>query len=100
VNCGCTLVSDGKQNLTAVSAKTAPVVNLNPNFASQLTRNAWLDLDAKIPAQLRSTYLPNIWKASTLNGKSFAFLVSHHQGDIYKFIEARVLVSLRQLMQN
>lgn len=59
--------------LTAVSAKTAPdVVNLNPDFASQLaTRNAWLDLDTKVPADVRSTYLPNIWKASTLNGKSF-----------------------------
>ena len=59
--------------LTAVSAKTAPdVVNLNPDFASQLaTRNAWLDLDANVPADVRSTYLPNIWKASTLNGKSF-----------------------------
>lgn len=59
--------------LTAVSAKTAPdVVNLNPDFASALAgRNAWLDLDAKVPADVRSTYLPNIWKASTLNGKSF-----------------------------
>ena len=59
--------------LTAVSAKTPPdVVNLNPGFASQLAgRNAWLDLDAKIPADVRSSYLPNIWKASTLNGKSF-----------------------------
>lgn len=59
--------------LTAVSAKTAPdVVNLNPDFASQLaTRNAWLDLNPKVPASVRSTYLPNIWKASTLNDKSF-----------------------------
>lgn len=59
--------------LTAVSAKTAPdVVNLNPDFASQLaTRNAWLEVDTKVPAQVRSTYLPNIWKASTLDGKSF-----------------------------
>ncbi|MBD2436091.1 sugar ABC transporter substrate-binding protein [Nostoc sp. FACHB-110] len=59
--------------LTAVSAKTPPdVVNLNPDFASQLAgRNAWLDLDTNIPQQVRSTYLPNIWKASTLNGKSF-----------------------------
>ena len=59
--------------LTAVSAKTAPdVVNLNPDFASALAgRNAWLDLDAKVPDNVRSTYLPNIWKASTLNGKSF-----------------------------
>ncbi|WP_413172832.1 ABC transporter substrate-binding protein [Anabaena azotica] len=59
--------------LTAVSAKTPPdVVNLNPDFASQLAgRNAWLDLDAKIPNEVRSSYLPNIWQASTLNGKSF-----------------------------
>jgi putative chitobiose transport system substrate-binding protein len=59
--------------LTAVSANTPPdVVNLNPDFASQLAgRNAWLDLDAKIPNEVRSSYLPNIWKASTLNGKSF-----------------------------
>jgi putative chitobiose transport system substrate-binding protein len=59
--------------LTAVSAKTPPdVVNLNPDFASQLAgRNAWLDLDGKVSEQVRSSYLPNIWKASTLNGKSF-----------------------------
>ena len=59
--------------LTAVSAKTPPdVVNLNPDFASQLAgRNAWLNLDAKVPNEVRSSYLPNIWKSSTLNGKSF-----------------------------
>ena len=59
--------------LTAVAAKTAPdIVNLNPDFASVLAaRNAWLDLDNKVPSDVRSTYLPNIWKASTLNGKSF-----------------------------
>ena len=59
--------------LTAVAAKSAPdVVNLNPNFATQLAaRNAWLDLDAKIPAEVRQQYLSNIWQSSTLNGKSF-----------------------------
>ena len=59
--------------LTAVSAKTPPdVVNLNPDFASQLAgKNAWLDLDNKVSNQVRSSYLPNIWQASTLNGKSF-----------------------------
>jgi putative chitobiose transport system substrate-binding protein len=30
-----------------------------------------LNLDAKVPNEVRSFYLPNIWKASTLNGKSF-----------------------------
>lgn len=59
--------------LGAVSAKTPPdVVNLNPDFASLLAgRNAWLDLDSRIPEQVRSTYLPNIWKAGVLDGKSF-----------------------------
>ncbi len=59
--------------LTAVSAKTAPdVVNLNPNFASQLaTRNAWLDLKTKVSPEVKQQYLPNIWKASTIDGKSF-----------------------------
>lgn len=59
--------------LTAVSAKTAPdVVNLNPNFASQLaSRNAWMELDAKVSEPDRKQYLPKIWKASTLNEKSF-----------------------------
>jgi putative chitobiose transport system substrate-binding protein len=59
--------------LTAVSSQTAPdVVNLNPDFAAQLAgRNAWLDLDNKVDPKTRSEYLPNIWKASTLNGKTF-----------------------------
>ena len=59
--------------LGAVSAKTPPdVVNLNPDFASLLAgRNAWLDLDSRIPEQVRSTYLPNIWKSGVLDGKSF-----------------------------
>jgi putative chitobiose transport system substrate-binding protein len=59
--------------LTAVSAKTAPdVVNLNPDFASQLaSRNAWLNLDTKVPASVQQQYLPNIWKASTIDEKSF-----------------------------
>ncbi|MEB3338552.1 MAG: sugar ABC transporter substrate-binding protein [Leptolyngbyaceae bacterium] len=59
--------------LTAVSAKTAPdVVNLNPDFASQLAaRNAWLTLDDKIAPEVRQEYLPRIWQASTLDGKSF-----------------------------
>lgn len=59
--------------LTAVSAKTAPdVVNLNPGFATQLAaRNAWLDLDTKVPEAVRKQYLPNIWKDNTLNNKSF-----------------------------
>ncbi|NJN49285.1 MAG: extracellular solute-binding protein, partial [Alkalinema sp. RL_2_19] len=54
--------------LTAVVAKTPPdVVNLNPNFASQLAgRGAWLPLDDRIPAAVQAQYLPKIWQASRL----------------------------------
>lgn len=54
--------------LTAVSAKSAPdVVNLNPNFATQLaTRNAWLNLAAEIPLKVQEQYLPKIWQANQL----------------------------------
>lgn len=59
--------------LTAVAGRTVPdVVNLNPSFASQLAaRGAWLDLDGKVPADVQQQYLPKIWQASVLNGKSF-----------------------------
>lgn len=59
--------------LTSISAGTAPdVVNLNPDFASQLAaRNAWLDLDEKIPPEVKEQYLPNIWAATTVDGQSF-----------------------------
>lgn len=59
--------------LTAVTAGTAPdVVNLNPDFAAQLaSRNAWMPLDDKVPAEAKQVYLPNIWEANTLNGQSF-----------------------------
>lgn len=55
--------------LTAVSAKTAPdVVNLNPNFASQLAiRNAWLDLGSKVTPDQQKQYLAKIWSANTIN---------------------------------
>ena len=59
--------------LTAVTAGTAPdVVNLNPDFAAQLaSRNAWLSLDETLTDADKQTYLPNIWQASSLDGKSF-----------------------------
>ena len=59
--------------LTSVSAGTAPdVVNLNPDFASQLaSRNAWLLLDERVSGADQQVYLPKIWQANTLNGASF-----------------------------
>lgn len=59
--------------LTAVAGKTAPdVVNLNPDFASTLAaRNAWLELDPHISQSDRDLFLPKIWQANTLDGKTF-----------------------------
>lgn len=54
--------------LTAVSAQNAPnIVNLNPDFASQLaSRNAWLNLDEKISPEVKSEYLSKIWDANKI----------------------------------
>jgi putative chitobiose transport system substrate-binding protein len=59
--------------LTAVSAYTAPdLVNLNPNFASQLaSRNSLLTLDSLISRDIQEEYLPKIWAASSINGETF-----------------------------
>jgi putative chitobiose transport system substrate-binding protein len=59
----------------AMGAKTAPdVVNLNPDFATQLAaRNAWLELDPVLTKGENKEYLPRIWQAGTLNGKAFSF---------------------------
>jgi putative chitobiose transport system substrate-binding protein len=78
--------------LTAVSAKTAPdVVNLNPDFASQLaSRNAWLELDSRVSEAVRQQYLPNIWKDSSLNNKSFG---------IPWYLTSRVTIYNQDLLQ-
>ncbi len=59
--------------LTSISAKTAPdIVNLNPNFASQLaSKNALIDLNSKISPEVKKQYLPSIWQANSLNNLSF-----------------------------
>ncbi|MEM9148952.1 MAG: sugar ABC transporter substrate-binding protein [Cyanobacteria bacterium P01_F01_bin.3] len=61
--------------LAAVSAGNAPdVVNLNPNFASQLaTKGAWLTLDDKLTEEEKAVYLPKIFEATQINGDSFGF---------------------------
>ena len=61
--------------LAAVSAGNAPdVVNLNPNFASQLAaKGAWLTLDDKLTPEEQAVYLPKIWEATQINGESFGF---------------------------
>jgi putative chitobiose transport system substrate-binding protein len=59
--------------LTAVSANTAPdLVNLNPNFASQLaSRDSLLTLNTRIKSEIKQEYLPKIWEASSIDGQTF-----------------------------
>lgn len=59
--------------LAAVSGKNPPdVVNVNANFAALLAEeNVWLELDGLVSETVRSQYLPNIWNASRLEGKTF-----------------------------
>ena len=64
-----------KKIVAAVAADNAPdVVNLNPNFASQLaTKGAWLTLDDKLSEAEQAVYIPGIWQATQLDGNSFGF---------------------------
>lgn len=61
--------------LAAVSAGNAPdVVNLNPNFASQLaTKGVWLTLDDKLSDAEKAVYLPKVFEATQIDGDSFGF---------------------------
>ncbi len=58
---------------SAILTKTLPdVFNLNSNFGYLLGEpNAWLNLDTILSDSVKDQYLPNLWQASTINGKSF-----------------------------
>ncbi len=77
--------------LTAVSAGTAPdVVNLNPDFASQLAaRGALLDLQPRITAAEQARYLPNIWRAGQLGTETFG---------LPWYLTTRVTIANRRLL--
>ena len=59
---------------SAILRESLPdVVNLNSSFAHLLTRpDAWLDLDTILSDSVRNEYLPNLWQASQIDGRSFA----------------------------
>ncbi|MGK7923197.1 MAG: sugar ABC transporter substrate-binding protein [Trichodesmium sp.] len=58
---------------SAILAKNLPdIVNLNSSFTYLLTEpNAWLNLDTILSDSIRNQYLPNLWQAGEINGKSF-----------------------------
>ncbi|MDE5080935.1 MAG: sugar ABC transporter substrate-binding protein [Trichodesmium sp. St18_bin1] len=59
---------------SAILRESLPdIVNLNSSFAHLLTRpDAWLDLDTILSDSVRNEYLPNLWQASQIDGRSFA----------------------------
>ncbi len=77
--------------LTAVSAGTAPdVVNLNPDFASQLAaRGALLNLEPKVSTADRERFLPNLWQAGQLGNETFG---------LPWYLTTRVTIANRQLL--
>ncbi|MUV39013.1 putative binding protein [Lentibacillus sp. JNUCC-1] len=60
--------------LTSVSSNTAPdVVNLNPNFASQLADlDALVNMDEAVPEEDQKLYVEGAWEANQINGTTFA----------------------------
>lgn len=59
---------------SAILRESLPdIVNLNSSFAHLLTRpDAWLDLDTILSDSVKNEYLPNLWQASQIDGRSFA----------------------------
>ena len=59
---------------SAILRESLPdIVNLNSSFAHLLTRpDDWLDLDTILSDSVRNEYLPNLWQASQIDGRSFA----------------------------
>ncbi|MEL7476765.1 MAG: extracellular solute-binding protein, partial [Cyanobacteria bacterium J06555_12] len=59
--------------LTAIAARSGPdVVNLNPQFATKLAeKDALVDLASLVPADVKASYFPNIWKANQLGETTF-----------------------------
>lgn len=62
-----------KKILSAVSSETAPdVVNLNPQFASQLAElDALVNMDEVVSDEKKQEYFEGIWKSNSFGGQTF-----------------------------
>ncbi|MFC0134611.1 ABC transporter substrate-binding protein [Massilia eurypsychrophila] len=63
-----------RKTLAALAAKSAPdVVNLNPQFAAKLAEfGALAQPEAYLSADQVAAFLPAVWRANRLDGKTFA----------------------------
>lgn len=64
-----------QKTLTSIAGGKSPdIVNLNPGFTAKLAEEGALaDLEPLVQPDVKNTYLPNIWKASTFSGKTYGF---------------------------
>jgi putative chitobiose transport system substrate-binding protein len=64
-----------QKTLTSIASGKAPdVVNLNPDFTAKLAEEGALsDIETLVTPDIKNTYLPNIWKASTFGNKTYGF---------------------------
>lgn len=64
-----------QKTLTSIAGGKSPdVVNLNPGFTAKLAEEGALsDLEPMVQPDIKNSYLPNIWKASTFSGKTYGF---------------------------
>lgn len=64
-----------QKTLTGIAGGKAPdVVNLNPNFSSKLAEEGALsDLEPLVKEDVKKSYIPNIWKASSVGSKTYGF---------------------------
>lgn len=64
-----------QKTLTSIAGGKSPdIVNLNPNFSSKLAEEGALeDLEPIVKENVKKTYLPNIWKSSSISNKTYGF---------------------------
>lgn len=64
-----------QKTLTSIAGGKSPdVVNLNPNFTSKMAEEGALsDIEKLVSTDVKISYLPNIWKASSIGEKTYGF---------------------------
>ncbi|MFN4149459.1 MAG: ABC transporter substrate-binding protein, partial [Candidatus Sericytochromatia bacterium] len=64
-----------QKTLTSIAGGKSPdVINLNPNFTSKMAEEGALsDIEKLVTPDVKNSYLPNIWKASSIGEKTYGF---------------------------
>lgn len=64
-----------QKTLTSIAGGKSPdVVNLNPNFSAKMAEEGALtDLEPLVNDVIKKSYIPNIWKSSSVGTKTYGF---------------------------